>query len=306
MQSNFRVFVAGASGTIGMPLVQALVVAGHHVTALTRSPEKQAALRALGATPVVADALDSVALRRVVEAARPTHVIHQLTALPKGGARRGSDLAQTNRLRTEGTRYLLDASIAAGARRFIAGSFGVLDGLRSYANRHVQEAVAAVQSMESQVVAASQSGKLEGIVLRYGAFYGPQNPATRQMMTLVRRRMLPIVRNDAGLLPCIHVDDAVSATVAALDHGRPGAMYDIVDDMPVSMSEMIHGLAVAAGAPPPRVVPGWLPRLFSPFMAAFMRVRLTPSNQQARAELGWRPAFATYREGLADMVKRAA
>jgi nucleoside-diphosphate-sugar epimerase len=306
MQSNYRVFVAGASGTIGMPLVQALVTAGHHVTALTRSPDKQAALRARGATPVVADALDPLALRRAVEAAHPTHVIHQLTALPKGGARRGSDLASTNKLRTDGTRNLLEAALAAGARRFIAGSFGLLDGLKTYSNHYVQEAVAAVHSMESQVLAASDAGAIEGVVLRYGAFYGPQNPATQQMMSLVRRRMLPVVRHDAGLLPCIHIDDAVSATVAALDHGRSGAIYDIVDDMPVSMSELIHALAAAAGAPPPRTVPGWVPRLFSPFMAAFMRVRLTPSNARARAELGWRPAFATYRDGLADTVRRAA
>jgi nucleoside-diphosphate-sugar epimerase len=302
-----RVFVAGGSGTIGVPLVRALVAAGHHVTALTRTPEKQEALAALGATPAVADALDATQLRTAVEGARPTHVIHELTALPKDGmVRRASDLAPTNRLRTDGTRNLLDAAIAAGATRFIGGSFAPMQGLRAVDDAEVQHGVAAVESMESQILEASGSGKIEGIVLRYGLFYGPDNPATQKMMSLVRHRLLPVVRGDRSLLPCIHVSDAVSATVAALDRGLPGSVYDIVDDRPISMTEMVRAMAESSAAGPPLTVPAWLTRLFAPFLAGITAMRLPLSNEKARKELDWRLAFPTWRDGLADMTARAA
>jgi len=289
-----------------MPLVRALVEAGHSVTALTRSPAKQPAIRALGAEPAMADALDAAALRRVVEAARPTHVIHQLTALPKGGVRRASDLAATNRLRIDGTRHLLDAAIAAGATRIIGGSFALMQGFGPDAPAGVREGVAAVESMESQILDASRSGRIEGIVLRYGLFYGPENPATENMIAAVRRRMLPVVRGDRSLLPCIHIADAVGATVAALDRGQPGAAYDIVDDRPVSMAEIVRALAEYAAAPAPIAVPAWVPRLVAPYLAHITSMRLTLSNDKARAELGWRPAFSSWRDGLAHMAASAA
>lgn len=301
-----RVFVAGGSGSIGLPLVRALVGAGHQVTALTRSAAKQLTLQALGATPAVADALDPAALNAAVLAARPTHVIHQLTALPKnGGVRRASDLAATNRLRIDGTRHLIDAAVAAGARRIVVGSFAPMQGLRD-ATGDVRDGVAAVESMESQALEASRAGRIEGIVLRYGLFYAADNPATQQMIALARRRMLPVVRGDHSLLPCIHVADAVSATVAALDRGRPGEAYDIVDDRPVSMTEITRTLADRAGAPRPLAVPAWLPRLIAPYMARVASVRLELSNRKAREELGWRPLFPTMVDGLAPLAPRAA
>src|SRR6476659_9595657 len=152
-----KIFVAGASGTIGIPLVRALVAAGHQVPALTRSPQKQDELRRLGATPALADALDADTLASVVMAAKPTHVIHQLTALPKEGPSRASDLLATNRLRIDGTRHLLNASIRAGARRFIGGSFALLPGAESAPSAVVNEAVDAIRSMETQIVNASRS-----------------------------------------------------------------------------------------------------------------------------------------------------
>jgi nucleoside-diphosphate-sugar epimerase len=301
-----RVFVAGGSGTIGVPLVRALVAAGHEVTALTRSPEKQQTLSALGAVSAMADALDAAALRRVVQAARPTHIVHELTALPKEGARRASDLVATNRLRVDGTRNLLEAAIAAGATRLVVGSFAPLQGVGPRAPEGVRAGAAAVASMESQVLEASGSGRIEGVVLRYGLFYGAENPAMENMIAMVRRRLLPVVRGDRSLLPWIHVADAVSATVAALDHGSPGRTYDIVDDRPVSMTEVVRALAEHAGAPPPFVVPAWLPRLVAPFMTSMTAVRLPLSNDRARAELGWHPVFSTWRDGLAHMAVRAA
>lgn len=301
-----RVFVAGGSGTIGVPLVRALVAAGHQVTALTRSADKQQMLRSVGATPAVADALNAAALRTVVQAARPTHVIHQLTALPKDGVRRASDLAPTNRLRIEGTRNLLDAATRAGAARFIGGSFAPLHAFAADAPADVRDGLAAVESMESQIAAASRSGTIEGIVLRYGLFYGPGNPATESMVAMVRRRLLPVVRGDRSLLPCIHVDDAVSATLAALDRGTAGAVYDIVDDQPASMSDIVRAMAEYAGAPAPFAVPAWLPRIIAPYMARITSLRLPLSNAKARAELGWRPAYPTCRDGLARMLAHAA
>jgi nucleoside-diphosphate-sugar epimerase len=301
-----KVFVAGASGTIGVPLVRALVAAGHQVTAMTRTPDKQAMLAKLGAAPALADALDADAVARVMQAARPTHVIHQLTALPKGGPKRSADLHATNRLRDEGTRNLLAAAIAAGATRFIGGSFAVLNDGKGEPPKGMRAAAEAVSSMESQILAASRRGAIEGIVLRYGGFYGPGNPMTDDLLERIRRGRLFTIRDDKGLLPFIHLDDAVSATIAALDHGRPGATYDIVDDRAVSFSEVATTAAELMGVGRPRAIPLWVPRLLMPYFANILAVRLPLSNAKARAELGWRPAYPTIREGLSRTLVKAA
>jgi nucleoside-diphosphate-sugar epimerase len=302
-----KVFVAGASGTVGIPLVRALVVAGHQVTALTRSAEKQDELRRLGAAPALADALDAQALRTVVLAATPTHVIHQLTALPKEGPASESDLVATNRLRIDGTRNLLDAAIRAGARRFIGGSFALLPGAETeIAGAFANEAAGATRSMESQILSANQSKQIEGVVLRYGLFYGPTNPGTIKMVEMVRKRRLPTIRGDRGLLPFIHIDDVVGATIAALDRGTPGSVYDIVDDKAISFSDAVRIMAEYIGAPTPRSIPGWLFRLISPYRARVLSTRLTLSNAKARAELMWRPTYPTMHEGFVRTFSRAA
>jgi 2-alkyl-3-oxoalkanoate reductase len=302
-----RIFVAGASGTIGMPLVRALVAGGHHVTAMTRTPDKQAMLERLGAVPVVADALDLTAVTRAVVDARPTHVIHQLTALPKAGPKRAADLAATNRLRDEGTRQLLAAAIAAGAKRFIGGSFALLrDGDTVDLPASMREAIAAVKSMESQIVEASRQGKIEGLVLRYGGFYGPGNPMTDDLFARIRRGRLFTIRNDRGLLPFIHLDDAVSATIAALDKGRPGERYDIVDDRAMSFSEVATTAAELMGVARPRAVSMWVLRLLMPYFARLLAVRLPLSNAKARAELEWRPQYSTVRDGVRRTLAKAA
>ena len=301
-----NVFLAGGSGAIGVPLVRALVAGGHQVTALTRFAANAPTLRALGATPAVADALDPAALRRVVVAAHPTHVIHQLTALPKGGPRSARDLAPTNRLRTEGTRNLIDAAVAAGARRIVGGSFALLGAASAMPSpADVQEGADAVRSMESQILDASARALIEGIVLRYGLFYGPENGMTDQLIALARRRLLPTVRGDHGLLPFIHLADAASATMAALERGPAGSVYDIVDDRAISMSEMALAIAESVGAPRPIAVPSWLPRLLSPYMARMMAIRLPLSNEKARVDLDWRPSYPTIHEGLAQTRRRA-
>ena len=300
-----NVFVAGGSGAIGVPLVRALVAGGHQVTASTRSPANASMLRSLGATPAIADALDAEALRRVVVAAHPTHVIHQLTALPRAGPRSARDLIPTNRLRIEGTRHLIAAAVAAGATRFIGGSFALMGASKFGVPADVQDAAAAVRSMESQILEASRSGVIEGVVLRYGLFYGPENPSTVQMIALLRRRLVPVIRGDRGQLPFIHVDDAASATVAALDRAPAGSTYDIVDNQAVSMSEFARTLAQAVGARRPIAIPSWLLRLVAPYSARFVALRLPLSNEKARADLGWHPSFPTIREGLLQMLQHA-
>ena len=299
-----NVFIAGGSGTIGIPLVRALVAAGHRVTALTRTPEKEAMLRALGASAAVADARDRDALRAALEAAHPTHVIHQLTALPKEGPRRASDLDATNRLRIDGTRNLLDAAVNAGARRLIVGSFAMqADEIADTINRDGAEAV---RSMERQVLEASGRGAIEGVVLRYAMFYGPDVPMTGAMIEMVRKRRLPVVRGDRGLLPLIHLDDAVSATVLALERAPAGSTYEIADDRAVSMTEIADTIAEYTGAPKPIRVPAWLPRLIAPYMAKMTSVRMPLSNTRAKAELGWRPKYPTIRDGMAGLFRQAA
>jgi nucleoside-diphosphate-sugar epimerase len=314
-----NVFIAGGSGAIGVPLVRALVAGGHQVTALTRSASKAPMLRALGAAPAIADALDADALRRVVVAARPTHVVHQLTALPQGGPRTAKELEPTNRLRIEGTRNLVDAAVAAHAKRFVVGSFALLGAAQpglpldsrgtdpvAQGGPHVHAAAEAMRSMERQVLDANARHLFEGIILRYGLFYGPENGMTKQMIALARRRLLPAVRGDRGLLPPIHLADAASATVAALKRGTPGEIYDIVDDHPVSMSEMARTIADVVGAKEPFAIPSWLPRLVAPYLAQVLSMRLPLSNAKARAELGWRPLYPSIREGYATAFRAAA
>jgi nucleoside-diphosphate-sugar epimerase len=300
-----NVFIAGGTGAIGVPLTRALVAQGHQVTASTRSAANAAMLQKLGATPAIVDALDADALRRAVVAAHPTHVVHELTALPKGGAKSARDLEATNELRIAGTRNLIAAAVDAGAVRIVAGSFAPMAAVGPEM-ADMQAAAAAVRSMESQILDANRTGAIEGVVLRYGLFYGPEAASTVEMMAMARRRMLPAIRGDRSLLPCIHVDDAASATVAALERAYAGGIYDIVDDEPVSFSEIVRAVASAAGAPRPIAVPSWLPRLMAPFFAKIISLRLALSNQKALADMGWRPAYPNIRAGLAHVRAHAA
>jgi len=294
-----RVFVAGGTGTIGVPLVRALVARNHLVFATTRSSDKQSLIRGLGASPVVVDALDAAALDKAVREAAPTHVVHELTALPKAGPRSAQELEPTNKLRDEGTRNLLRAAIAAGAQRIVVGSFALTGaGPQQTSNADLNRAAAAVRSMESQVLDAAHRRDIEGVVLRYGLFYGPGNPATDDLIARVRKRRVPRVRNDRGQLPYIHLDDAVAATVAALDRGTSGSVYDIVDDHPTSFSGMVTELANVTGAPPPWTVPAWLLRMAAPYVARLLTLQVRLSNARAREDLGWAPRFPSYREGL--------
>jgi nucleoside-diphosphate-sugar epimerase len=160
--------------------------------------------------------------------------------------------------------------------------------------------------MENQVLEATKRGSIEGVILRYGMFYGSETPSTVYMIALVRKRRLPVVRGDMGQLPLIHVEDAVSATVLALDSAPAGHTYDIVDDQAVSLSDIVEALAEYTGSAKPFRVPAWLPRLVAPYMARMTSIRMSLSNAQAKAELGWRPKYSTMRVGLAQMFRHVA
>jgi nucleoside-diphosphate-sugar epimerase len=308
---KMRVFVAGATGAIGTQLVPRLVAAGHEVHGMTRSESKQATLDELGAVPVVADALDPEQVAEAVAAAAPDVIVHELTAIGALDMRHfDRDFALTNRLRTEGTDHLLSAGRAVGVRRFVAQSavYGFYarvggaikredDPLDPSPPRESREAMAAVRHLEEAVVGAQWT---EGIVLRYGAFYGPGTSMApgEEQFELVRKRKFPLVGNGGGVWSFIHVADAAEATVAAVEHGSRG-VYNVVDDDPAPVAEWLPALAQTLGAKRPRRVPRLIGRLFAGETGAvFMTEIRGASNAKAKRELAWRPAHPSWRQGF--------
>lgn len=308
-----RVFVAGATGVLGIPVVRRLVAAGHEVVGLTRSFEKASLLESLGAEPSVADALDVPALRAAVLAARPAAVIDLLTGLAGRSLRRAADLAPTNALRREATRALVDAAASAAVLRFVAESMVFAYGYgdlgprrlsedepasRRHPDRDVQAAVDAARSLEAQVLAATRDWRFEGVVVRLGLLYGAR--ASDAAVAALRRRALPLPGGGAGAAaPVVSVDDAADAVVAALERGRPGAIYNVAEAEPAPLGEFFHAIARAAGAPRPRSLPMWMARRLAPYAATLFETRLAVSTDRARAELGWAPRHASFREALA-------
>jgi nucleoside-diphosphate-sugar epimerase len=311
MSTSLRVFFAGASGAIGPPAVRELIDRGHDVVAMTSSSAKAPMLADLGAEPVVADAMDAAALTRAVRTARPDAVVNMLTRIPtKPG--RPSQMRATNELRERGVRHLLDAAVAAGARRFVSESFFGVYGFGPYAtprteddpigrerNRGVQAVIDAIASSEGQVRAASAEERIEGVSLRFAGFHGPLAPNTATMVELARKRRLPIIGAHGATMPLVELTDAARAVADALEHAPAGRIYNVADDEPVTMEDYLTELARVIGAPPPRHVPYWLVRLAGPYVAGFMgRARVPLSTALIAEELGWRPRYPTYREAL--------
>jgi nucleoside-diphosphate-sugar epimerase len=311
-----KVFVAGATGALGMQLIPQLVAQGHQVVGMTRTAAKQDALRAMGARPVVADALDPDAVARAVAEAEPEVIVHQLTALSGVMDMRHLDrfFATTNRLRTEGTDHLLAAGRAVGARRFVAQSYAgwpfartggpvkvESDPLDPHPPRVLRATLEAIRHLE-QAVTGIQWGT--GLVLRYGAFYGPGTGISldphASMAKLIRARQFPLVGDGGGVWSFVHIEDAASATVAAVERGSAG-IYHIVDDEPAPVREWLPALACALGARPPWRVPRWLGRLAAGEAAAVMMTEVRgASNAKARRELGWEPRYPSWRLGFAE------
>ncbi|HEU5347187.1 MAG TPA: NAD(P)-dependent oxidoreductase [Ktedonobacterales bacterium] len=307
-----KVFVAGATGAVGKRLIPQLIADGYEVIAMTRSPKHSEVLRAAGAEPVVADALDRSAVMQAVQQAKPEVIIHQLTALAgvKNYKKFDEEFALTNRLRTEGTDYLLEAAKAVGARRFIAQSFGNWDYARTGSGLKTEEdtldpnppqnqtkSLAAIRHLEAAVTGTPG---IEGIALRYGNLYGPGTGIALDgdIVAMVRKRGLPIVGNGAGVWSFIHVTDAASAAVVAIKKGTPG-IYNIADDEPAPVSVWLPELARAVGAKPPSRIPVWLARMVVGEVGVSMMTQIRgTSNAKAKGELGWQPGFKTWREGF--------
>jgi len=315
-----KIFIAGATGALGIPLVQELAASGHKVVGLTRSETKRPILEKLGAGVAVADALDDAALMQAVREAAPDVVVHLLTAIPKTGPRRAQDMTLTNSLRIIGTAHLLRAAIAAGAKRFIAESMILAYGYGDHGEAALreedplqpamqtagtQDTVDALRSLESQVLAAGRKQEIEAVALRFGLLYGPGVPATESNLQMLRMRKIPVVSSGGGTLSWVHVSDAVSATVAAIERGRSSQVYNIVDDEPASYRDFLLSAAEITGAPRPRSLPLWFLRLVAPYGAAFLSTRLNVSNEKAKQELGWRLQFANVREGLKALTAEA-
>jgi nucleoside-diphosphate-sugar epimerase len=307
-----RVFVAGATGAIGRQLVPRLVAAGHEVHGMTRSESKRAMLAELGAVPVVADALDPDQVAAAVDRARPEVIVHELTAIGAVDMRHFErDFALTNRLRTEGTDHLLSAGQAVGARRFVAQSFGAFLYARTgeavkgeeapldpSPAREMRTMVAAVRYLEEAVLGADWT---EGVVLRYGAFYGPGTSMApgAEEFELIRRRKFPLVGDGGGVWSFIHIADAAEATVAAVEHGSRGA-YNVVDDDPAPVAEWLPALAQTLGAKKPMRVPRFIGRLFAGEAGVVMMTEARgASNAKVTRELAWRPAHPSWRQGFA-------
>ena len=310
-----RVFVAGATGAIGQQLVPRLVAAGHDVHGMTRSESKQALLHELGATPVVADALDRTAVEAAVGRARPDVIVHQLTAIGELLDTRhfDRDFAVTNRLRTQGTDYLLSAGHAVGVGRFVAQSFfatyartggpvkGEEEPFDPSPAREMRGTVAALRHLEEAVLGASWT---EGIVLRYGGFYGPGTSLApgAQQTELIRKRKFPLVGDGRGVWSFIHIADAADATVAAVERGAPG-VYNVTDDEPAAMKEWLPVAAEAAGAKRPLRVPVWLAKLVGGKEVGAFAIELRgASNEKAKRELGWEPAHPSWRAGFRETL----
>ena len=302
-----RVFVTGATGALGQHLVPGLVAAGHEVTASTRTPGKVAGLRQAGARPVVLDGLDRAAVTAAVRAAAPEVIVHEMTALADMRNLRNIDrvFATTNELRTRGTDNLLAGAAEAGTRRVIVQSYtgwpnqrsgGPVknedDPLDARPVAATQRSLAAIKYVEETVPAAVP----EGVVLRYGSFYGPG--ASQVLLDAVRKRQLPVIGGGAGIWSFIEITDAAAATVAAVGRGAPG-IYNVTDSDPAPVAEWLPHLARVAGAKPPLRLPGWLGR---PLAGELVMIQMTSargsSNDKARKELGWEPRYPSWREGF--------
>jgi nucleoside-diphosphate-sugar epimerase len=307
-----KVLVAGATGALGKQLVPRLVDAGHEVTGMSRTDAKRGAIGQLGATPVIADALDAEQVARAVAEAEPEVIVHELTALSGDLNLRRFEktFATTNRLRTEATDHLLSAGRAVGIRKFVAQSYAgwpyarvggpvksETDPLDQDPPAAVRTTIEAIRHLEDSVVGADWT---VGIALRYGGFYGPGTSlaADGEMIEAIRARRFPIVGDGGGIWSFIHVADAAEATLAAIERGDRG-VYNVVDDDPARTAEFLPAIAESLGAKPPRRVPRFVGRLIAGQAAAVMMTEVRgASNEKAKRELGWRPRHPSWRGEL--------
>ncbi|MGB0084942.1 MAG: NAD(P)-dependent oxidoreductase [Rhodomicrobiaceae bacterium] len=311
-----RIFVAGATGAVGRRLVPLLVSAGHSVAGLTRTREKSATIRKLGGEAVIADGLDAEAIHAAVGSVKPDVIVHEMTDLKGASDLRDFDrsFASSNRLRTQGTDNLLAAARAAGVKRFVAQSFcgwpyareggeikSETDPLDASPPQELRRTLDAIRHLENVVTGSSVP---EGIVLRYGGFYGPHTglfngPTVQQ----IRRRRVPVIGDGNGWWSFVHIDDAAKATALAIERGKAGNIYNIVDDEPAPVRKWLPALAKLLGAKPPFHLPAWLAHiLVGEHLVVLMTQVRAGSNAKAKRELGWQPEHASWRQGFAEVL----
>ena len=313
-----RIFVAGATGAVGCRLVPRLARAGHSVIGLTRIPAKAALVRELGAEPVVADALDQSSIHAAVVTARPDVIVHELTDLKGASDLRKFDhvFANSNRLRTIGTENLLAAARDCGVKRMVAQSFcgwpyartgghvkAEDDPLDPDPPREQRRTLDAIRYLEHAVTTSTSP---EGVVLRYGAFYGPDTGMfDAALLEQIRKRRMPLIGGGTAWWSFLHIDDAAEATAVAVERGA--GIYNIVDDDPAPVHEWLPATAAMLGAKPPLRVPEWLARFAAgKHLVIMMTESRAGSNAKAKQELGWRPRHASWREGFAEIVQHEA
>jgi nucleoside-diphosphate-sugar epimerase len=309
-----RIFIAGATGALGSRLLPLLTGEGHEAFGSSRNESGRAAVDARGGTGIVMDPLDAESVRAAVAEAKPDVVVHQLTALSamSGNMKKWDrDFAMTNRLRTEATDHLVAAARESGVRRVVAQSYGGHwtnqrtggpvktedDPLTDHVEKEARQSLRALKHLEQAVTTAPN---IEGVVLRYGNFYGPGNTLSRdgEMGEMVRRGKVPVVGGGGGVWSWIHIDDAAAATVAAIERGAPG-IYNIVDDDPAPVADWLPYLAEQLGGKKPMRLPGWVARpMIGQFGLALMTTVRGSSNAKAKRELGWAPRYPSWREGF--------
>jgi 2-alkyl-3-oxoalkanoate reductase len=309
-----KVFVAGASGAVGKPVVRELVGRGHEVVAMTSTESKRPILEELGASAVVGDVFDAQSMIELVGFAKPEGVVNvasKWSIYPT----RTSQVEPANEIRVQAAKNMVAAAIGAGARRYVNESMMFVygygeEGLRGpiteerppgrEQNAGLQRVIDAIVDAERAVEEPSKSGEIEGVCMRFGFFHGPHADSTRRMFEMVRRRRLPLIGNGEAVRSWIELEDAARAIADALERAPAGSIYNVVDDQPVSERGYVDEIVRLTGSKPPRRLPYWLVRAGASYVApAFGRGALPISNARLKSELGWEPRFPTYKDALA-------
>jgi nucleoside-diphosphate-sugar epimerase len=315
-----KVLVAGASGALGIPTVRALRAAGHDVFGTTRSAERTQGLAEAGATPVIADAMDEESIQAAVRSVKPEAVVDLLTALPKDGPRRPTDMEPTNQTRIRASGNLFRAALDARVSRYVAESFYLVYGSGnlgdtplaedvhvpiSVVHPQLRNVISAMVVKESRALDAAKEGAIHATVLRFGGFYG-FGAGLESFVEQLRKRRLPVV-DSANATPWVHIEDCALAVVAAVESGAWASVYNIVDDEARPMSSVFRTMAKLAGAPSPPSVPGFVVGLLAPYLKALLiDSTIRPSNIRARREIGWAPRYRTVEDGLAALLAQQA
>jgi nucleoside-diphosphate-sugar epimerase len=309
-----KIFIAGATGTLGQAVVPHLKAHGHQLIGLTRTDAGRRRLEANAVEAVVGDALDGGRLRSHVAAAAPDVVLHLLTALPAGGPMRASQLAPTNHLRRNGTANLLNAAIRAGVRRLVAESFATVYGvdqparplteieaLAPVTHGSLRDTILALRSLEDQLAEASATAGIETVALRIGYLYGDTVPSMRALVKQARAGRLFAPKGLTGMAPFVHLDDAAVAIVAAVESPLVSAVYNVSAE-PATIDSFASTLTRDLHLPPVRHIPAWVGRLLSPVLMEMGMAQLMLSSARIRTELGWVPKFPTIEAGLRDLA----